>query len=192
VIGAQQLGKKFGPRWVFRGLTFNLSRGDRLVIVGRNGSGKSTLLRSLAGLLTPSEGKVTWDFGDYRTGLGYAALEMSLYGHLTSEEHLSLSSRLRNCESRTAELLERVGLVGSTRLPVGQLSTGQRARLKLALAIQPRPSVLLLDEPGASLDEDGRNLVSEICEEQTRAGCLIVATNMPEERRMATLELELV
>ena len=191
MIGAQNLGKRFGGRWIFRGLTFNLTQGDRLAVVGRNGSGKSTLIRSLAGLLTPSEGKVHWDFGDYRTALGYAALEMSLYGHLTAEEHLDLASRLRGCEKRTGELLERVGLASSERVPAGQLSTGQRARLKLALAIQPRPQVLMLDEPGAGLDDQGKSLVDEICTAQIKSGCLIIATNVEEERRLATHELEL-
>jgi heme exporter protein A len=191
VIGAENLGKRFGTRWIFRGLSFEVGPGERLVVVGRNGSGKSTLLRSLAGLLSPSEGRVRWEFGDYRTGLGYAALEMSLYAHLSSEEHLRLAARLRGCDGRYEELVERVGLGESRHLPVGQLSTGQRARLKLALAIQPRPAVLMLDEPGASLDEEGRRLVDEICDEQTRSGCLIVATNAKEERRLATHELEL-
>jgi heme ABC exporter ATP-binding subunit CcmA len=191
VIGAQQLGKKYGPRWIFRGLDFTLNEGDRLVIVGKNGSGKSTLLRLLAGLLTPSEGSVNHNFQDYRNDLGYAALEMSLYSHLTPSEHLQLTAKLRNCNPQTQDLLQKVGLTETTDLPAGQLSTGQRARLKLAIAIQPNPRVLLLDEPGASLDEAGRQLIQEICDKQTQHGCLIVATNMPEERRLATHELDL-
>ena len=191
VIAASNLGKRYGSRWIFRGLTFEVPQGQRLVICGRNGSGKSTLLRLLAGLLSPSEGRVEHEQGDYRTSLGYAALDMALYGHLSAREHLELAARLRGCEAKSADLLDRVGLTHATHLPASQHSTGMRARLKLALAIQPEPAVLLLDEPGASLDEQGRELVAALCDEQTQRGCLIIATNDPNERRLATHELRL-
>jgi len=71
------------------------------------------------------------------------------------------------------------------------MSTGMKARLKLALAIQANPLLLLLDEPSAGLDEHGRALVESIAREQTQRGCLVLATNDPAERRLATLELEL-
>lgn len=185
------LGKRYGRRWLFRDVSFELATGQRLAILGHNGSGKSTLLRLLAGLLTPTEGKVIPPEGDARTALGYAALEMALYSSLTVDEHLALSADLRGCESRADELLDMVGLAYARDLPAGQLSTGMKARLKLAMAIQPRPTVLLLDEPGAALDEQGRALVARIAEEQTARGALVVATNDPQERSLATHELVL-
>lgn len=190
MIGAQDLGKRFGARWVFRGLNFEVEPGQRLVVLGPNGSGKSTLLRVLAGLLQPSSGSVSSHFDDYRTGIGYAALDMSLYAHLTPLEHLSLAARLRGCDPR-GDILQRVGLAGHRDLPAAQLSTGLRMRLKLALALQPRPRVLMLDEPGASLDDAGRELLDAICAEQVADGCVIIATNDARERRAATHELEL-
>lgn len=188
---AEGLGKRYGRRWLFRDVSFELERGQRLAILGHNGSGKSTLLRLLAGLLTPTEGKVTPPEGDSRRTLGYAALEMALYGALTVDEHLRLSGELRGCAARTDELLERVGLGYARALPAGQLSTGMKARLRLAMAIQPNPTVLLLDEPGAALDEAGKALVASIAEEQTGRGALVVATNDLRERRLATHELAL-
>ncbi len=144
---AEGLGKRYGRRWLFRDLSFDVERGQRLAILGHNGSGKSTLLRLLAGLLTPSEGRVVPPNGDSRLTLGYAALEMALYASLTVDEHLRLAAELRGCESRSDELLETVGLAYARELPAGQLSTGMKARLKLAMAVQARPTVLLLDEP---------------------------------------------
>gem|GEM_PF-4343976 len=64
-----------------------------------------------------------------------------------------------------------------------------RARLKLALAIQPEPAILLLDEPTASLDDAGREIVRSVIDEQTGRGCVIIATNDAHDRRYATHEL---
>lgn len=66
-----------------------------------------------------------------------------------------------------------------------------KSRLKLALAIQPEPEILMLDEPGAALDESGKDLVAGICAEQISRGALIIATNDPDEKRFGTHELEL-
>ena len=185
------LGKRFDDRWIFRNLTFTLTRGDKLVVNGRNGAGKSTLLKVLARLLTPSEGTLIGPEGDHRTELAISTLDQSLYPHLTVREHLELSASLRGCSDRADELLARIGLVEAGDRLASLLSTGMRSRLRLALAIQPHPQVLLLDEPGASLDELGRALVASICEEQGQRGCLILATNDPDERRLANLELQL-
>jgi ABC-type multidrug transport system ATPase subunit len=191
VLEVEGLGKRYGGRWIFRNLSFRLGQGDRLVIVGRNGAGKSTLLRTLAGLLSPSEGRVMLAGGDPRLTLGLSALEQALYPQLTVAEHLRLAADLRACDDRTDELLEQIGLGYARDYPASQLSTGMKARLKLALATQARPRVLLLDEPGAGLDEQGRSLVEQIASEQRERGCLVMATNDPAERRLAELELEL-
>lgn len=191
MLGVNQLGKRYGNRWLFRGITFSLGIGDRLVVLGRNGAGKSTLLKLLAGLVPAQEGTITLPNGDPRSTIGYSALDQALYPHLSFAEHLDLTANLRGCEARISELIERVGLVSSKDLPCSQLSTGMRARVRLALAIQSRPLVLLLDEPGASLDEAGRALIESVVGEQTERGCLILATNDPQERRLANCELDL-
>lgn len=185
------VGKRYGRRWPIRDISFELEKGQRLAILGHNGSGKSTLLRIMAGLLSPTEGKVVPPDGDPRLILGYAALEMALYAPLTVGEHLRLAAQLRGCDAREDELLQLIGLGYARDLPASGLSTGMKARLKLAMAVQARPTVLLLDEPGAALDESGRELVSQLAEEQTTRGALVVATNDPRERSLATHELAL-
>ena len=191
MLRVDRLGKKYSGRWIFRGLTFDLELGDRLVILGRNGSGKSTLLRTLAGLIDKTEGTVHLPEGDPRHILGLSALEQSVYSQLTVLEHLELTADLRGCPSRSEELLELIQLGYAKDVPAGQLSTGMKARLRVAMAIQAKPKVLLLDEPGAGLDEAGRSLIDLVTAEQAARGCLIVATNDPLERRLATLELQL-
>jgi len=191
MLHASNLGKRYGRRWLFRGLEFELGVGDRLAIVGRNGAGKSTLLKVIAGLIPPSEGKVKLKSEDPRRSLGYSALDMSLYPSLTVEEHLELTGELRECPARIEELLEFVGLSYALRQPASELSTGMKARLKLAIALQGEPDVLLLDEPGAGLDEVGRELIEKIVNEQSQRGAIVLATNDPLERRFATHELEI-
>jgi len=191
LISGRNLGKRFGSHWIFRGLSFDVSRRQGLIIVGRNGAGKSTLLRTLAGLVTPTEGSVELGSEDPRNELSMAALDQSLYPHLTVYEHLVLFGKLRGCTHRADELLARIGLESAADRFASRLSTGMKSRLKLALAIQPRPGLLLLDEPGAALDEAGKDLVAGICEEQRQNGALIIATNDPLERRFGTHELVL-
>lgn len=190
MLGADRLGKKFDGRWIFRGIEFDLAKGESLVVVGRNGAGKSTFLKTLAGLISPSEGAVRRP-DDLPTQLGFCALDGALYPALSIEEHFELVGTMRGVPARTDELLERIGLTDARTRPCSKLSTGMRNRVKLGLAIQANPGVLLLDEPGAAMDEAGRQLVESICEEQLSRGVLVVATNDPRERRFGTLELEL-
>ncbi len=191
VLAAEGVGKRLGGRWLFRGVSFSLPPGDALVVTGANGSGKSTLLRTLAGLVHPTEGRVRLPEGDPRRTLGMAAVEAGLYPTLTPAEHLQFTAQARGCEPRVDEMLAQVGLASAAGVLAAKLSTGMRARLRLAIALQARPAVLLLDEPGAGLDEQGRELVEEIVREQRGRGALVLATNDPAERRLATHELRL-
>ena len=85
--------------------------------------------------------------------------------------------------------MERIGLGYAADRRASKLSTGMRARLRLALACQSRPKVLLLDEPTTGLDAPGKALVASLVEEQLGHGCVLLATNDPEDRRLATHEL---
>ena len=191
VLSVENLGKRYASKWIFRGISFTLEQGQSLVVLGHNGCGKSTLLKTIAGLIDPTEGKRTLPEGDPRQTVTLTNLDIHLYAQLTPAEHLELAGKLRGCPPKTDELLERVGLNHARRLYTSQMSTGMRARLKIALAIQTEPKLLLFDEPGAGLDQSGRDLLDEISKEQIQRGALIVATNDPLERRFASLELDL-
>ncbi|HXH62138.1 MAG TPA: ABC transporter ATP-binding protein [Fimbriimonadaceae bacterium] len=186
LISCTGLGRRFGPRWIVRGVEIEVSQGQVLCVLGSNGSGKSTLLRMLAGLLSPTEGKVE------RTGtLGYSAIDLAVWPQLSAREHLDLAGELRGKSTDTVALLEHVGLKDAVDQPAGEFSTGMRGRLKLALAIQHSPQILLLDEPSAALDGAGRTLVEQIVDEQKQRCAVVIATNDPIDRRLATHELDL-
>ena len=84
-----------------------------------------------------------------------------------------------------------VGLTASANQQTQEFSTGMRARLKIAIAIQANPTVLVLDEPGAGLDEVGRNLIERVIQNHLKSGAVVLATNDPLERRFATHQLEI-
>ncbi len=185
MLGVSGLGKRYGARWLFRNLEFELGKGDCLVVLGANGAGKSTLLKTLVGLVEPSEGQVRAPHS-----LGYSALDLSIYPALTAREHLELSGDLRGIPSDADALLDRVGLSRAADQEAQEFSTGMRARLKIAIALQAKPELLILDEPGAGLDEIGRELIADVVSRQLQAGAVVLATNDPSERRFATFELE--
>lgn len=165
-----------------RGISLEIGPGERVAVVGPNGSGKSTLVKILAGLVAPSVGQV-WR----PEKVGYMALDLALYPSLSAREHLEWAGASRGCPDRATELIELVGLQEPGERPVGAYSSGMKARLKLALAIQHHPEVLLLDEPTAPLDETGRGLVRQVV--QRFEGAVVIATNDPEERSWAGREI---
>lgn len=186
---AEGLSRSFGTRKVIGPLTFSLENGRVLGVAGENGSGKTTLLRVLAGLIRPTGGRVVFEENgeslaprDAAHVLGWCAPDLSLYAELTAEENLDFFERVRGHggrRSRARELLAGVGLPEDSysRKSLGALSTGQRQRVKLAYATLHDPGVLLLDEPGANLDEAGRAVVQRIVASQRSRGIAIIASN---------------
>lgn len=189
MLRAENLGKRFQNRWIFRQIDFDLQPGDRLLIRGRNGSGKSTLLKVIAGLIPASEGKIVRPEGDVPKTIGYAALDLAVYPALTGREILEFGEALRGIPSAAQADLERVGLKGAEDQLVGKYSSGMRARLKLAIALQAKPPCLLLDEPTTALDEFGRSLVRSIVHDYP--GIVLIGTNDPADLVMGNLELNL-
>jgi heme exporter protein A len=193
--------KRFGARTVFANVCAEVRQGEALVVTGHNGSGKSTLLGLIAGLGRPDSGSITFrshgaavTAAARRTALGLVAPDLTLYSELTALENLEFFARVRGLRwdpSEGAQLLERVGLAARGRDPVGTYSSGMRVRLKYAAALQPRPALLLLDEPTVMLDTGGVEVVERVIAEQRERGILVLATNDPQESRHGDLVLHL-
>ncbi|MFN7172656.1 MAG: ATP-binding cassette domain-containing protein [Fimbriimonadaceae bacterium] len=186
IVSAHRLGKRFGDRWLFRNLAFELNRGDSMAVTGSNGRGKTSLLRIVAGLLRQTEG-----FIEPPKRIGIAGINTALYAELTPPEHLVFFQKLLDVRrADPARILDEVGLSG-VRCQSRQMSTGMQMRLRLAIATVGEPDLLILDEPTSGLDREGRALVGRICEAQKERGALILATNDREDLNYVEQELDL-
>jgi putative ABC transport system ATP-binding protein len=168
---------------VLRNVSFSVQPGEFVAITGPSGSGKTTLLGLLAGLDTPSAGRVILD-GDAMSSLseddrarirsakvGFVFQSFQLIPTLTAAENVQVPLELRGesgVEQRAAELLERVGLgPRATHFP-SQLSGGEQQRVAIARAFSNRPSILFADEPTGNLDAASGERVIALLEELNR------------------------
>lgn len=154
-------------RPIVSGLTFDVRRGEVLVLLGRSGSGKTTTLKMINALLLPGAGEVrvegtattAWDRTRLRRRIGYVIQEIGLFPHLTVANNVAVVPTLEGWpdqrkRARVRELLQLVGLdpaVFADRYP-SQLSGGQRQRVGVARALAADPPLLLLDEPFGAVD----------------------------------------
>ena len=153
-----------------RGADLDLDRGSWASIMGPSGSGKSTLVHVFAGIIEPNGGSVLFDGTDItrlpaakrtrlrRSRIGLVLQRDNLHPLLDVAENVALPLRLegqpaRAARARVKELLARVGLLDWRRHRPGELSGGEAQRAALAVALAPRPTLLIADEPTGELDE---------------------------------------
>jgi ABC-2 type transport system ATP-binding protein len=181
LVQTQSLSKRYGRVAALSDCTLAVERGEILGLLGPNGAGKSTLLRLLLGYLRPTSGSAAIDGLDcYRKSVdvhrrvSYLPGDARLFRHLNGQETLDFFTRLRPGAllSRALEIAERLQL-DMTR-PVGQMSTGMRQKLALAIALAPATPLLVLDEPTANLDPTVRRDVIELIREARTNGQTIV------------------
>jgi heme exporter protein A len=196
-LHVERLEKRFGARRVLGGLTFQVAPGEVLGVAGPNGSGKSTLLQILCGLTRPSAGSVVFrGDGDMdprmvRLLIGFASPALALYDELSAGENLAFFARWRGLAVDAPALLQRVGLDPRRADPLRTYSSGMRQRVKLAWAVLHDPPILLLDEPGANLDAEGRAVVAQLIEERRGRGWTVIASNDPDELDIASRRVTL-
>ena len=169
MISLRNLRVSYGAREILHGITFDVQRGETLVILGGSGSGKSTLLRTLVGLEKPTSGEI-WikgknlatispeEMDDIRKKLGMSFQGSALFGSMTVGENVALPLREHTkLEESTIEImvrlkLEQVGLEGFEYYRPSELSGGMKKRAAVARAMVMDPEILFFDEPSAGLD----------------------------------------
>lgn len=199
-VEARAVAHRYGTRLALEPQTFRLE-GGITAVTGSNGSGKSTLLRILAGLLRPSEGEVVItvngrerNVGERRAFVGLATPELSFYEEMTALENLAFAAEARGLvrpDAAAHEALERVGLAARAGDRFSALSSGMRQRVRLAFASLGAPPLLLLDEPGSHLDDEGRATLERWIALVQPSTLVVLATNDEREWRLAERRIQL-
>lgn len=178
------------------GLDFAVRNGQCLLLRGPNGTGKTTLLLTLSGIVAPLAGAFTFEGADEDMRLfHYCGHRNAIKSRLSVKENLDFWAAANGPDGVDAETaLDEVGLAGLGKLDAGYLSAGQSRRLALARLLVSHRPLWLLDEPTASLDIEGHDLVTRLIDEHLdRGGMAIAATHdpitLPDLSRMETLVL---
>lgn len=186
-VQLNQVGKRFKYEWIFRGIDREFQSGQSYAIQGPNGSGKSTFLKILSGHLSPSKGKISF-YQDERTidinqvyqSISYAAPYIDLIEDFTLKEAIDFHRRFKPLLEglSTKDLIRILNFEKSTHKAVKYFSSGMKQRLKLVLALCSRADLILLDEPGTNLDQQGIEWYRSLVERFYRDRLLIIASNV--------------
>ncbi|MDA1273914.1 MAG: ABC transporter ATP-binding protein [Verrucomicrobia bacterium] len=204
MIEVRDLKKRFGPTQVLSGVTFQIEKGESVVIIGRSGGGKSILLKHLIGLLSPDTGEVRIDGQDLarmnerallgiRRRFGMLFQGAALFDSMSVAENVAFPLRheklitQNEIARRVDEALEVVDLRGTQDRKPAELSGGMRKRVGLARAIVYRPEILLYDEPTTGLDpitsDSIDQLIMRVCS-QLKVTSIVVTHDMRSARRV--------
>ena len=200
-VECRGLGKKFGLRWVFRELSCGIAEGEHIVIKGSNGSGKSTLGKLLVGNSDSSEGEVVWktggreiDIDDVPQKIAWAAPFMDVPEDMTVREVVGFHCQFRKIWEGT-ELLELAvssGLESHLDSQISSLSSGQKQRLRLVLALGTEAGLVVLDEPCSNLDAGGVSwYLSELKKVVEKATVVVCSNDRHDEYLVNATEINL-
>lgn len=194
-IEVNQMGVSFGPTLAVVDLSFSVEFGEVLCVLGPNGAGKTTAVETLLGFRSPNEGTARLFGFDpvrhhrevvQRTG---ALLQRGgVWFPMTPRQVLRLTATYYAAPRDAEELLRLLDLEGCAGTPWRRLSGGEQQRTLLALALLGRPRALVLDEPTASVDPEGRQVIRELIEHERARGCALLITTheLQEAERLAS------
>jgi ABC-type Mn2+/Zn2+ transport system ATPase subunit len=200
-ISADHLCVGYGKHPVVEGVMLDMHPGELLVLIGTNGSGKSTLLKTLAGLIHPVHGDLHvlgQHAGQLPTRVAYLpqhpvsshTLPLQVRDVVTMGRfaHLGLFKRTSSTDRTiVSSAMQRTGIDAQANKPIRDLSGGQQQRTHLAQVLAREAEILLLDEPTAGLDINGRKLVAElIAVERARGVTVVMATHELADAEQAT------
>jgi len=194
MILVKDLHVSFGKLHVLKGISEEVAKGEKVVVIGPSGSGKSTFLRSLNLLERPSKGEIFFNgesITSRKTNINIVRQKMSmvfqqfhLFPHLTVMENITIGPRkikglsTEYAEQQAHELLVKVGLSDKELVYPSKLSGGQKQRVAIARALAMEPDVILFDEPTSALDPEMVGEVLVVMRELAHEGMtMIVVTH---------------
>jgi ABC-2 type transport system ATP-binding protein len=194
VIHTQELSKAYKGVQALQGLNLEVPKNSIFGFLGPNGAGKSTTIKMLLGLTRPTSGKalifgkdITRESLAVRRKVGYLAQDPRYYEHMTARQTLRYTARFFYSgpkdllEARVEEMLELVGLDDKADRPIKGFSGGERQRLGIAQAEVNYPDLIILDEPAASLDPQGRHDVLDVMERLRKYTTIFYSTHILED-----------
>ncbi|MCI2048696.1 MAG: amino acid ABC transporter ATP-binding protein [Lachnospiraceae bacterium] len=204
MITVKDLRKDFGDNHVLRGISYEIDKGQKIVIVGPSGSGKSTFLRCLNLLEQPTAGQI-WldgeeitkpdtDVNRVRRKMGMVFQHFNLFANLTIMENITLAPvklglmTREEAGEKALALLKRVNLVDKADAWPAQLSGGQKQRIAIVRSLAMNPEVMLFDEPTSALDPEMVGEVLEVMKELAEDGMTmaVVTHEMAFAKEVAT------
>lgn len=178
LVGLDDLGVRRGGRWLVRGVTFDIRRGEIVTLIGPNGSGKSTTARAVVGVLRPDEGTVARATG---VSVGYVPQRLAIDRTLPLTVSRLMTLTATHTPAEIAAALEEVGIGHLAKAQVQSLSGGEFQRALLARAMLRRPDLLVLDEPVQGVDYTGEAALYELIgaiRDRTGCGILLISHDL--------------
>jgi ABC-2 type transport system ATP-binding protein len=198
-IIVENLSKNYSENKAVENISFKITENEIVGLLGPNGCGKTTTMAMILGLLKPSKGEILIDGMNIEKNrikllhkMNFISPYIELPKKLTVKENLIVYARLysvKNINERISYLSETLRLNDFLNKKTGELSSGQKNRISLAKALINNPSILLLDEPTASLDPETGDFVRTFLEnykKEKKISILLASHNMSEVERLCT------
>lgn len=185
-VELENVGKKFGKRWVLKDINLQVLVGRFLTFLGKNGSGKTTLLSLIASVIKPNTGRIfifsrdIFSDSSIRQMIGFVSHQSFCYPRLTAMENLRFYASIYGIKMESGAhinfLLQSLGLLEVKNELVQSFSRGMVQRLSIARALLASPPLLLLDEPFTSLDEQAVQILKALLKSLQSSGTTILMT----------------
>jgi len=174
-IQLKNFKRYFGKVKAVDGISLEVSKGEIFGFLGPNGAGKTTTIRAMMDFIRPTSGSISIlgldsvkGTVELKSKIGYLAPEPRLYDNLTGREHFQLVEKIRGRGARKEELIKKLG--AEPNVKVKNLSTGNKQKISLVIALMHNPDVVILDEPTSGLDPLLQNTIYEILSEMGAKG----------------------
>jgi len=205
VISTEGLSKSFGEVHALKSLDLHVPQKSIFAFLGPNGAGKTTTIKLLLGLLKPTRGggkilgmDILRESVDIRAKIGYLPQDPRFYEHMTARQTLEYTAKFfyagpqAEIDKRVNEMIALVGLDGKADRPIKGFSGGERQRLGIAQAEVNYPDLLILDEPAANLDPQGRRDVLEVMSRIRKYATIFYCTHILDDVQRVSDQVAIV
>ena len=176
ILEIQDLNFKYDKQIILENINLSIDKGDFLAIIGPNGGGKSTLLKLILGLLNPTSGKIKL----HETQVGYVPQNTNININFPIKVQDVVSLGFKNTKEnikKVNQALMQVNMQNFNNTKISNLSGGQRQRVFIARALFNSPTLLILDEPTASIDPTGQEMIYKLLKDLNKNKTIIVVSH---------------